>query len=196
MADDGYERRIRYVALARLPREVEVRIEDVYLNPAGASRPLMGYHISLLGPFFLPEATQESALANIAEVCRRYAPLSVRVGSLDVFRSENNNVIYLRIVNPDPLVTLHAALTRATQGLIVLQRDRCEEDQEIEECYTPHVTLGLGLSDEQLEQFLHSAGATRELEAFFDVTSIWLASEALPRPWQYVTEYPLGALAD
>jgi len=120
----------------------------------------------------------------------------VRVAGLDVFRSENDNVIYLKIANPDPLVTLHAALTRATQGLIVLQRDRCEEDQEIEECYIPHITLGLGLSDEQLEQFLHSANATRELEAFFDVTSIWLASEALPRPWQYVTEYPLGTLTD
>lgn len=196
MVDDGSERRVRYVLLARLPREVEVRIEDAYLNPAGASRPLMGYHISLLGPFFLPDKTRALALNSIAEVCRSHSPLAVRVAGLDVFRAENDNVVFIKIVNPEPLIALHADLTRATEGRIILQRDRCEDDQEIEECYTPHVTLGLGLSDEQLEHFMHSAAATRTLDATFEVASLWLADEAPPRPWQYVEEYALGKTSE
>ncbi len=60
--------RARYVLVVRLPRQVEVRIEDAYLALAGTTKPVMGYHISLLGPFHVPDEADSPFLANIGAV--------------------------------------------------------------------------------------------------------------------------------
>jgi 2'-5' RNA ligase len=182
----------RHLILVRLPRPVEVAIEDTYLNLLGTTKPSMGYHISLLGPFHLLEGgAPETALSGVPAVCQRWEPFAVRISGLNVFRSPDQNVVYLDIVNPALLVALHRDLLEATAGLIIPQDDRYRE-WTIER-YQPHVTLGLGLSDKELDSFLHS-GLTHKLDESLEIKSIWLAGQAAHGPWRYLEEYPFGEM--
>lgn len=182
----------RYVLVVRVPRPVEVRIEDVYLHLAGATKPVMGFHITILGPFLFASGALPEFVASVTAVCRSWAPFSVSLSGLEAFREQDDNTIYLQIVDPQPLIALHDDLLAVVADLIVPQDERCHEWYIT--CYHPHVTLGLGLSDKELEAFLR-AGETRHLKESFEVSSLWLAEQAPYGPWQYLTEFPFGSSA-
>ncbi len=149
----------------------------------------MGYHISLLGPYCLVKGTPSPFLPPISRVCRQSEPFSVRLTGLGVFRTEDNNAVYLDIADPAPILALHNALLRATEGLTE------PENEQLRiwtiDNYHPHVTLGLGMSDDDLEEFLR-LGSERQVDLTFDVQSIWLAEQVPNGPWEYSAEYPLG----
>ena len=181
--------RTRYVLLVRVPREIEVRIEDAFLTLVGTTRPLMGYHITLLGPFYLPSGVDYHALKGIEQVCQNWPPFYVRLDGLGAFRSKDNNAIYIRLLEATELVALHNALWAVLQNQIILQNEQTFRWNT--QNYEPHITLGLGLLDEELEQLLH-LGEERSLEESFLVQEIWLAGQASDGPWQYLLRYPLG----
>jgi 2'-5' RNA ligase len=184
-----YQTMPRYVLLVRVPREVEVRIEDTFLSVIGATKSSMGYHLSLLGPYYLAEGQSSPFLPAIARVCRTHGPFTLRLAGLGTFRTANNNAVYLGVTNPEPIIELHAALLEATAQFTVPQNAQMRIWTV--DNYLPHVTLGLGMDDGDLEEFLR-AGISRDVDATFVVNSIWLAAQAPNGPWEYVAEYPLG----
>ncbi|MHB0859557.1 MAG: 2'-5' RNA ligase family protein [Anaerolineae bacterium] len=188
MASKSYDR-VRYVVIVRLPREIEVRIEDAYLTLTGATKPTMGYHVSLLGPFFLRENMGVGTLSGIEQVCDKWRPFPVHISGLGSFRAHDNNAIYLDVLAPQELITLHHELTQATSGQIIPQMAWYGDFPAAP--FRPHVTLGLGLSDSALEECLRS-GATRFFEATFQVECLYLVEQWPNHPWQVVREYTLG----
>ena len=177
----------RYVLVVRLPRRVEIRIEDVFLNLVGATKPTMGYHITLAGPFSLPDGMNTRCLSSIAEVCRRREPFQVRIAGLDAFRAKDSNAGYVRVRVPEPLVSLHNELLKTLERRITLQ------DGQDSAQYVPHVTLGLGLNDKQIETFLR-VGPDRVFDESFEVSHIWLVEQPPDSPWRFVSNCPLGNL--
>lgn len=186
---EGRER-TRYALLVRLPRHVEVRIEDTYLALQGATKPVMGYHITLLGPFQLIDAGIEALLEGVRRVCDVQRPFRVRIAGLDAFRSRDQNVVLLRITRPKRVIALHEALVSATANRVTPEDERYRE-WTIEH-YVPHVTLGMYLRDDELAAFLN-AGHAREVDERFEVTGIWLAAQEPQGPWRHVIEYAFGS---
>lgn len=178
----------RYVLIAPLPRPIEVRIEDTFLGLGGTTKPFMGYHITLLGPFHLAEGFSRDDLGEIEGICRRWRPFEVRIDGLDAFREEDNNTVYLG-VSSEGLIALHDALAKALVAKIVYQHPKAATWNL--ESYRPHVTLGLGLKDEELALVLRD-GASRRLEATFEVSALHLMEQEANQPWERVATFPLG----
>ncbi len=183
--------RARYALMVRVPRTIEVAIEDDYLIPLGTTKPTMGYHITLLGPFYLPEEREHTAFSRaVQEVCQRRQPLLVSVAGLGAFEKEDDNVIYLRLADPHRLVALHEELLEATREHVAFaDTDFSEESRGT---YLPHITLGLALTDRELVQFFRTV-AERIPEITFRVSALWLVAQESSEPWRYVIGYPLDA---
>jgi len=184
--------RTRYAVVIRLPREVEVQIEDTYLSVLGATKPSMGYHLTLLGPYCLAPNAPSPFLPSLARVCRNAEPITVHLRGLGAYRTENNSAVYLRVVDAAPVIELHKRLLEATARQILAENEQLHVWTV--EKYDPHVTLGLGMSDTELEEFMR-LGERRDLEVAFEAQTIWLVAQASNGPWEYVAEYPLGVHA-
>lgn len=183
----------RYAIIVRLPRAIEVRIEDAYLSMLGTTRPIMGYHVTLLGPFYIHENCEAITTHRVQGVCQRTEPFAIRLQGLGTFTEQNNNVVYVRIADPSRLAALHNALLRETGDVIVPQNERYREWTA--ERYMPHVTVGLGMTDSELSEFLR--GSFRfEIDATLEVTRLWLVEQRPSGPWQYVGEFLLGTCVE
>ncbi|MEA3407748.1 MAG: 2'-5' RNA ligase family protein [Chloroflexota bacterium] len=181
----------RHVLVARVPRDIEVTIEDNFLIPLGTSRPTMGYHITLLGSFHLIEGQGHAAFSHIVQrVCGRWRPLHVSVTGIGVFEKKDDNVIYLRLADSHRLVALHEELLEATRGWISFADAKGMEG--CKDPYLPHITLGLGLTDQELAYFFCTA-AGRVPHITFRISELWLAAQEPSEPWRYVVGYPLDA---
>jgi 2'-5' RNA ligase len=179
----------RYAVIVRLPRAVEVRIEDAYLSMLGATRPIMGYHVTLLGPFYILDHCEAVTTQRVQAVCQHTEPFAIRLQGLGTFTEQDNNVVYVRIADPSHLAALHNNLLRETEDVIVPQNERYREWTA--EHYMPHVTVGLGMMDSELAEFLR--GSFRfEIDDTLEVTRLWLVEQRPSGPWQYVAEFALG----
>ena len=178
----------RYVLAARLSRQVEVRIEDLFLSLPGATKPILGYHITILGPFFLPDEVERNSLTGVSDACRRFHTFGIRIAGVGAFRAPDKNTAYLGVAEPEPLRSLYSALYAATEGQVAYQYDYSGRDPSH---FVPHVTLALDLADRELEMFLGGANDMLFDEAV-DISEIWLAEQKPNSPWQYVTDYVLG----
>ncbi|MFP3896544.1 MAG: 2'-5' RNA ligase family protein [Anaerolineales bacterium] len=183
--------RARYLLVVRVPRTIEVAIEDDFLIPLGTTKPTMGYHITLLGPFYLPKERDHTALSRAVEgVCRRWQPFLVSVAGLGAFEKKDDNVIYLHPADPHRLVSLHEELLEATREHVALAD--IDFPEESRGPYLPHITLGLALTDRELAQFFRIV-AKRIPEITFLVSALWLVAQESREPWRYVIGYPLDA---
>jgi 2'-5' RNA ligase len=179
----------RYAVIVRLPRAIEVRIEDAYLSMLGTTRPIMGYHVTLLGPFYIHDNCEAIAVQRVQGVCRRTGPFTIRLQGMGAFPEQDNNVVYVRIADPTYLAALHNTLLRETEDVIAPQNERYREWTA--ERYMPHVTVGLGMTDGELSEFLR--GSPRfEIDDTLEVTRLWLVEQRPRGPWQYVAEFVLG----
>lgn len=179
----------RYAVIVRLPRAVEVRIEDAYLTMLGTTRPNMGYHITLLGPFYICDRCETAVLERFRAICHDEEPFALRLQGLGTFAEQNNNVVYVRISDPARLAALHNELLSETENLITIQNERFREWTA--ERYMPHVTVGLGMTDGELSEFLR--GSVRfEIDATLEVSRLWLVEQYPNGPWRHVAEFPLG----
>jgi len=181
--------RPRYAVIVRLPRAIEVHIEDAYLSMLGTTRPIMGYHVTLLGPFYIRDQCEELVLQRVREVCGHTEPFAIRLQGLGAFTEQDNNVVYVRIADPTRLAALHKALLGETENLITPQNERYWEWTA--ERYMPHVTVGLGMTDDELAEFLRSSSRF-EIDATLEVRHVWLVEQHPSGPWQYVAEFSLG----
>jgi len=178
--------RERYVLVVRLPREVEIRIEDVYLRLGGTTRSTLGYHITLLGPFRLEDG-RDAPHERIRKVAEQMMAFAVQLEGLASFQSPNDNVVFLELVDPTRIVAAHEALLRALQGHITWSDPRFEEWMVAK--YYPHVTLGLGLSDSELAELLRTDSG-HPFQATFEVSRMCMARQLPHGPWEYIAEYP------
>ncbi len=183
------EIRSRFALIIRLPRDVEVRIEDTYLSVIGVTRPAMGFHLTLVGPYRLAPGVTSPHLTAVARACRLSRPFAVRLEGLGVFRTENDNAVYLGVPEPELVVALHAQLLRAAGSAVVPENEQMRVWTF--ENYSPHVTLGLHMSDADLEEFLR-LGARRRIHAQFTVERVWLVEQVPNGPWEYTAGYALG----
>lgn len=183
MAVSVYRTETRYALLIRLPRAVEVLIEDRFLHGIGTTRPTMGYHITLLGPFRLHEDADAAVLDKAAQVCRAWPAFDVRLAGLGTFEMRDRNTLFIPVISPERLIALHDALLTALEGDILLGRDPSEG-------YQPHVTLGIGLLDTDIPALFRDAAM---LDETFAVRKIWLAAQPPNVPWLHLASYPLSA---
>jgi 2'-5' RNA ligase len=178
--------RERYIVVIRLPRRVEVRIEDTYLHLGGTTKPTLGYHITLLGPFNMDG---DGGIHNkVRAVTEQLVAFTVQLGGLASFQSPNNNVVFLQLTNPTRVVATHRELLEALQDSITWSDPRFAEWMVTK--YHPHVTLGLSLSDRELAEFLRIGASSRRFHATFRVTRMCLARQVPNGPWEFVAEFP------
>ncbi len=181
--------RARYALIVRLPRRIEVAIEDMYLNLLGTSKPSMGYHITLVGPFLWNSEPEDEALREVARICERRHPFTVRLTTLRAFHGEDANAVYLQVSECEPLVALHTALLDMLRPNIMLQRELPEQG------YVPHVTLGLGLTDAELEKVMQTS-YDRTFDDRFTISEIHLVEQEPRLPWRHSLTFLLEGQTD
>lgn len=174
----------RYVLVAPVPRSLEVRIEDAFLSLIGTSRPIAGFHISLLGPFLWDGPPQEGVFTQVEALCQNWPPFEVSIGGLDAFPGEESTAVYITIVDQEPLRRLHRAVHALFRPYIVLQREFPPEG------YLPHITLGLGLNAAERDRIL-AGGNGEQMAATFPVTEVRLLEEQPNVPWRSTRVFPL-----
>ena len=180
----------RYVLVIPVPREVEIRIEDRFLGLSGITKPLMGYHITVLGSFLLPEGIEPSSLAEITKVCSTIAPFEVAIGNIGAFEKPDDHTIYIGVIETEEIRALQRALWQTLEPKIAFASEGTRA-WNMPDNYHPHVTLGLNLTDAEYAAFAHS-GAEQGCAASFAVTSIDLVTQHADGPWQCLTSYTLG----
>lgn len=174
----------RYVIYLPLPRALEVHLEDAFLQPIGLTRPAMGYHLSLLGPFVARAEPWDGADGRLAGVCARHLPLTLNLEPPALFRAPDANTLILPVALSTELAALQGALYAALSAEIVLDRDQSAA------AYRPHVTLGIGLLDADVERLpeLRLPPAAERLE----VNEVRLARQHVHGPWMVLHHYALG----
>jgi len=114
-----------------------------WMQELSAEHGVSGYgppHLNLRQPFKW-RWSQEALRRGVAGILRGHEPFRVRLGD---WRSFGGGVVYLRAYGGGPFQRLYHAL-----------EPLAEPEQEIEgPSYIPHLTLALGLSDEEARSLL------------------------------------------
>ncbi len=174
----------RHLLMLPLPRALQVRIEDRYLPSVGATRPSMGYHISIVGPFFWRDQDTDAALETIARVCAATKPLRISLHHADVFRNApDDNGVFIAVRPVWALRRLHRRLRRALRQEIALQH-------QYGGLFRPHITLGLNLPAPSRDTLLRSA--RKPLDSRFEAAELWLMEQRPQDPWRPLFSFALG----
>lgn len=178
------QRHYRFALVVTPPRRVEVLIEDAYLRWLGTSKPNMGYHITVVGPFLWLDELDERVMQQVAMICAAWQPFSVSIQGLDAFRDPDRNAVYIPVHNAGGLMALHDTLQTILAPVIVLQRELPQGR------YLPHITLGLGLTDKELVRVLEGAQELALQESFV-VEELHLVEERPSAPWRRIQSFSL-----
>ena len=180
--------RPRYVLVIQLPRSTELRIEDAFLGHIGVTRPAMGYHVTLLGPFCLIKGSAEVLSALIDQICHTMPSFDLQLAGVKAFSSADNHIAYLQVGSIEPLLYLRDRLLAdlLSQDILV---DPCPQiDTDV---YLPHVTLSLELTYDELA-LLTESSSVRDFSATFTVNALALVAEQIGAPWRVEKVFPLG----
>lgn len=175
----------RYALVIRIPRAIEVQIEDTFLTLVGITRPIMGFHITLVGPFLWKGDADNSVLDRLAQNVQDYEPFQVTIGGSGAFIGEDANAVYIAVEQSPPLRELQARAHALLHPHITLQREISPEE------YIPHVTLGLGLTPEERDRAL-TALSRQPITATLPVVELHLVEEKPQSPWRLIHTFPLA----
>jgi 2'-5' RNA ligase len=175
----------RYAVVARIPRPIEVEIEDAFLNLPGITRPSMGFHITLVGPFQWLEEVPPRLLTRLARLCRHTEPLELALAGPGTFVGDESNGVYMGVDHTEALCTLQARLLHVLRPHILLQREPDPHG------YIPHVTLGLGLTPDERDRAFAGLGE-RRFSGSFSIRELHLVEEPPGSPWRPVRVLPLA----
>jgi len=180
--------RPRYVLVVQVPRDIELRIEDAFLGHIGVTRPAMGYHVTLLGPFCLAKGGADALSALIDQVCHATPSFDLQLAGIKAFSSADNHVAYLQVGSIETLLYLRGRLLAdlLSQDILVDPCPRLDTD-----VYLPHVTLALELTQGELA-LLTESSSIRDFSATFTVNALALAAEQIGAPWRVEKVFPLG----
>ena len=178
----------RYLLMIRLPRTTEVRIEDRFLPSVGATRPPMGYHISIVGPFYWASDNVEPSLSRTNSACAQASPLALRIRGVDVFENAPDDCgVFLHVGPVRPLRALRERLLAALGEAITPQYHRVGP-------YRPHVTIGLNLPSRVGQALLQSG--KQPFRARFAADEVWLMEQRPQSPWRPLLAFCLGSAAN
>jgi 2'-5' RNA ligase len=173
-----------------LPRQVQQRIEDTYLHWQGITRPSMGYHITVLGPFVITEEHTQDDLEVFAGLCLSQEAFSITLGKPGIFQNATTQVAYLGLNNPRPMRMLHGVILEGVRGIVAAPSP--EYHLWTVEQYVPHVTLGIGLDEDAARDFLDFAHS-QPLKIRCQVQELCLFKQLGNSAWQQIARYPLQA---
>jgi len=174
----------RLLLMLPLPRAIEVAIEDRFLPSIGASRPAMGYHISVVGPFYWAGDERRPALARLREACAEMSPLRIIAQGIDVF--ENGPDDCAVFVSVGPVARLQRLRRHALRAL----GDGAKMQYERLGPFRPHITLGLNLPSRVRDGLLKHA--TQPFRVQFPASELWLMEQRPQSPWQPLLAFALG----
>ena len=175
----------RYALVIRVPRTLEVQIEDAFLTLVGITRPIMGFHITLVGPFVWTSPDMEGVLSGLSRLCLKVEPFELSVGGSGAFVGEEANAVYLQAGPSPALMRLQSLTYRLLRPHIALQRDMPPES------YVPHVTLGLNMTAGERDRAL-AALSEQPLCVSLSVVELQLMEEQPNSPWRAVLTFPLA----
>ncbi len=175
----------RYALVIRIPREIEVQIEDTFLTLVGITRPIIGFHITLVGPFLWESDADSSVLDQLAQICESFEPFQVTIGGSGAFVGEDASAVYIAVEHSAALRELQARAHRLLYPHIALQREIAPEE------YIPHVTLGLGLTPEERDRAL-VALSNQPITATLQVVELHLVEQKPQSPWRLIRTFPLA----
>jgi 2'-5' RNA ligase len=178
----------RYALVYILPHEAQLRIEDTFLHWQGITRPPMGYHVTALGPFVVVEGRSQDDLAIFASLCLNQMAFTLVLSEPGVFQNAANQVAYLALHNPKPMRALHEVLLEGTRDIVAAPSP--EYHLWTVEQYIPHVTLGIGLGEDAVAEFLVSARCY-PLKLRCQVQELSLLKQLEGGVWQQLARYPL-----
>lgn len=175
----------RYALVIRIPRAIEVQIEDAFLTLVGITRPIMGFHITLVGPFLWNSDADSGVLDQLAHSCQSVEPFQITIGGSGAFVGEDANAVYIAVEHSEALRELQARAHRLLHPQIALQREIAPE------AYIPHVTLGLGLTPEERDRALVSL-SNQAITATLQVVELHLVEQRPQSPWHLIRTFPLA----
>jgi 2'-5' RNA ligase len=176
--------RARYLLMLPVPRAIEVKIEDRFLPRLGATRPSMGYHVSIAGPFFWVHEAHEPALERVQRVCAELSPARLAVQGIDVFENAPDDcAVFIEIGPVRRLRRLHRHVLGALGSAVSMQYQRSGH-------FRPHITLGLNLPSHACDSLRQNAG--NPWRAHFLVTEMWLIEQRPQNPWRPLLSFSLG----
>ena len=182
--DVNEERRTRQLLMLPVPRAIEVLIEDRFLPSIGATRPPLGYHVSIIGPFFWEGDARASALARVQQACAELSPLRLTVQGIDVFENAPDDcAVFVGIGPVRRLRRLHQRVLTALGGAIGMQYQRSGP-------FRPHITLGLNLPSRPCHGLRRDADAS--WHAHFLATELRLMEQQPQTPWRTLLSFSLG----
>ncbi len=171
-----------------LPRAVEVRLEDQFLPSLGATRPVMGFHISIIGPFFWTTADTAEPLARLREVCAQTRLPQLVIHGIDIIENAPDDCAVFLTVRPVRVLrSLQQSLLQVLGNTITPQYHRAGP-------FRPHITIGLGLPSRVAQTLGKSAASS--FHACLDVAELWLVEQRHQSPWRSLLALSLGSAAE
>lgn len=158
-----------------LPKVVDRQFRKWAAHTPGASWPVWGGHITLT-PRFQSLISRFELNARIAAVCAHYHPLDIHLTSIvakqDWTREAYRGVFLMPPAEPGSGIRRLTALQR--EFAVRLREKMIDRAPELtRRGFAPHITLALGVSEEEAEKMVSQARA-KGIVAQFAVERIWL----------------------
>ena len=165
--------------LKKRVREVKERIRSDY----GAGHALKSpAHITLQMPFKREQSDETAISAVLRRFAREETSFNIEVNGFGAFPPR---VIYIRITDPDPVISLHRRLKETLMDQLGFSED------EIMKHVQPHITVATrDLSREAFSEAWPEF-MNEEFPGRFEVKSIFLLKHN-GRNWDVCEEYPMG----
>jgi len=137
---------MRYAIVYLLPPALVQLLRTNYLKLSGQPLTLDHLHLTLIPSFFLnPGTSLTSFITSHTQVCDRTVVCAL--GTPKFFNTHNRYILYLPVLNPEPLITLHDYLVNRLSDY--LNFDLSVYDQPILPPYLPHVTIDYHFTGDQ-----------------------------------------------
>lgn len=174
----------RHGVFALLPPDIGADLAARLEGIPGTSVPPQGYHITLYGPFVF-QGNAQAARMVLRTIMQSVPSFTASLQRIGHFRRPDDNVVFAYVDCSLDLLQLHARLVNALDHLVSSRHPRGPEWDRWD--YIPHVSLGVHLSDDDLETCLRRLSGL-PLAYRFEVRHIWLLRESMVSPQSWVAE--------
>ncbi len=169
----------RYALVFLLPPDIAGDLAERMRSIPGMSIPLVGYHVTVYGPFAF-RGDRQRGREMLRRILRGVRPFTVDLRRIGYFRQPDDNAVILHVDSSPALLRLHARLVAALGDLTLSRHPRGEQWDRRD--YTPHVSLGLHLTDATLDASLRLL-RDHDLAYRFQARRVSLFEARPPAPW-------------
>ena len=148
-----------------LREQVKFLKEEMKMNYGSSHALKSPAHITMQMPFRRPETDEQIIIKTLEEFCKEQTSFDIALNGFDCFAPR---VIFIRIINHKPVISLHKKLNK------VLKSDLNFSSRVLTHQLHPHMTIATrDLSEKAFEQAWPQY-ESREFEASFTVNSLFL----------------------